>query len=136
MVRAEPPRPTDRRLAPRTGSAAGKRADEVAGGPKIERSLDPSGARKLCGAPQLYLIYAKPLPSDRSLAVTGEAMKLAAEIFLVRSPLTRSRLYHQVKKQLPRHASLLVAPLADAPKFKALNRGALAWLRERRDESG
>lgn len=52
----------------------------------------------------------------------------------MRSSLTRSRLYHDIKHQLPADAALLVAPLSDTrdgwPKFKYLNPGALAWLRD------
>lgn len=79
--------------------------------------------------PALYLVYleAEVLPR------TGEdphLLELAPCLYLVESPQTRSRLYHALKR---RHAprKLLVAPLADAPKFKGMSAGALKWLRDR-----
>jgi hypothetical protein len=55
-------------------------------------------------------------------------------LWLVRSGLTRSRLYHRVKRQLPEGTALLCAPLGDEPggwpKFKGMDAGALRWLRE------
>ena len=51
----------------------------------------------------------------------------------MRSPLSRSKLYHRIKWQLPGDAALACAPLADDPdgwpKFKGMAAGALAWLR-------
>lgn len=82
-------------------------------------------------AQPLFLVYVRgATPCDRPLHFGGEAFLLADDLFLVRSELTRSRLYHQIKQQLATNAALLVAPLADAPKFKSSNRGALKWLRE------
>ena len=51
----------------------------------------------------------------------------------LRSALTRSKLYHRIKWQLPEGTALLCAPLGDDPdgwpKFKGMDAGALAWLR-------
>ena len=55
--------------------------------------------------------------------------KLSDGLYLVISALTRSRLYHRIKRQLPPGTALLVAPLAEAPKFKGMSRGALAFTR-------
>jgi hypothetical protein len=48
---------------------------------------------------------------------------------MVRSERTLSRLYHAIKYQLPPDTALMVAPLAEAPKFKGMAEGALKWLR-------
>jgi hypothetical protein len=81
----------------------------------------------------LFLVYVDVAASSEApLHLPGDAFILADTFFLVRSDLTRSELYHQIKRRLPAEAALLVAPLADAPKFKHLRRGALKWLRETR----
>lgn len=86
------------------------------------------------GAQPLFLVYVDILASsEEPLHLPGDAFMLADTLFLVRSDLTRSALYHQIKRRLPDDAALLVAPLADAPKFKRLHRGALKWLRESND---
>jgi len=54
--------------------------------------------------------------------------KLDDGLFLVRSDRTRSQLYHDVKRRT-RPQKLLVAPLADAPKFMGMAEGALKWVR-------
>ena len=54
-------------------------------------------------------------------------------MWLVRSALTRSKLYHRIKWQLPEGTPLACAPLGDDPagwpKFKGMEPGALGWLR-------
>lgn len=84
----------------------------------------------------LYLVWhrATSAPStDRPIVWQSDAYPLNDGMWLVRSELTRSRLYHLVKRQLPDGSALLVAPLgdrpADWPKFKGMAAGALAWLR-------
>ena len=63
----------------------------------------------------------------------GDAHVLASGLWLIRSDLTRSKLYHRIKWQLPEDAPLLLAPLDDTregwPKFKGMEAGALKWLR-------
>ena len=83
----------------------------------------------------LYLLWHAPAAAPPApLDLPGDAHPLAAGLWLVRSGLTRSRLYHRVKRQLPAGTALLCAPLADEPggwpKFKGMDAGALAWLRE------
>ncbi len=69
----------------------------------------------------IYLVYLRGPATDLS-GVAG-AVELDDGLYLVSSRLTRSRLYHAVKR---RHApdKLLVAPLAELPKFKGLKEGA------------
>ncbi|GAA0275956.1 hypothetical protein GCM10009127_15740 [Alteraurantiacibacter aestuarii] len=83
----------------------------------------------------LYLLWfdnPEGLPSGFDFH--GDAQALADGMWLVRSDLTRSKLYHRAKWQLPDDAPLLLAPLADDrdgwPKFKGLEVGALKWLRQ------
>lgn len=63
----------------------------------------------------------------------GDAHVLASGLWLIRSDLTRSKLYHRIKRQLPEDSPLLLAPLDDTregwPKFKGMEAGALKWLR-------
>lgn len=84
--------------------------------------------------PTLYLLWFDPaaeLPAP--LDLHGDGHPLADGLWLVRSELTRSKLYHRIKWQLPGGTALLCAPLADDPegwpKFKGLEAGALKWLR-------
>ena len=76
---------------------------------------------------QAYLIHI-----DHAADITVPAKqvcKLADGLYVAVSALTRSRLYHRIKRQLPPDTAFLVAPLADAPKFKGMSRGALAFTR-------
>jgi hypothetical protein len=78
-------------------------------------------------ARQAYLVHI-----DHAADVTFPAKqvcRLADGLYLVVSALTRSRLYHRIKRQLPPDTAFLVAPLADAPKFKGMSRGALTFAR-------
>tara|TARA_A100001391_G_scaffold185326_2_gene153868 strand:- start:638 stop:952 length:315 start_codon:yes stop_codon:yes gene_type:complete len=90
------------------------------------------------GTPTLYLLWHDPAaapegPLDLHLDFGGDAHPLADGLWLVRSDLTRSKLYHRIKGQLPQGAALACAPLDDTPegwpKFKGMAPGALAWLR-------
>ncbi|WP_324262687.1 hypothetical protein U4960_06140 [Altererythrobacter sp. H2] len=86
--------------------------------------------------PSLYLIWHDPGAAPaRPLDLHGDGYPLAGGLWLVRSALTRSRLYHRIKWQLPEGTPLACAPLADEPdgwpKFRGMEPGALAWLRGR-----
>lgn len=86
------------------------------------------------GRAALYLLWIDPaVEVPRAFDLHGDGHPLAGGLWLVRSGLTRSRLYHRIKWQLPAGAALLLAPLADTregwPKFKGMEAGALAWLR-------
>ena len=84
---------------------------------------------------QLYLLWFEPgTDTADGMDFHGDAQPLAEGLWLVRSDLTRSKLYHRIKWQLPDDTPLLAAPLEDSrdgwPKFKGLADGALKWLRE------
>lgn len=52
-------------------------------------------------------------------------------LILIDSPESRSAVYHAVKGLVPEGTAVLVAALADDPKFKGMAPGAAAWLRNR-----
>jgi len=86
--------------------------------------------------PTLYLVWHDPAATpDAPLDLHGDGHPLAEGLWLIRSPLTRSKLYHRIKWQLPGDAAIACAPLADDPagwpKFKGMESGALAWLKGR-----
>jgi len=77
--------------------------------------------------PALFLVWHGAPESAVSLG--EESHPLSAGLFMGRSARTPSRLYHAIKYQLPPDTALMVAPLAEAPKFKGMAEGALKWLR-------
>lgn len=76
----------------------------------------------------LYLVQVEAGHLAQPLA--ADSFELAPGLHLVASTLTRSQLYHRIKREVA-PGRLLVAPLADAPKFKGMAPGALRWLRAR-----
>ncbi|MBA4000085.1 hypothetical protein [Brevundimonas sp.] len=78
-------------------------------------------------APRPYLVHVAP--DGDIIFPAKQVCRLADGLYIVVSALTRSRLYHRIKREAPPGAALLVAPLADAPKFKGMSRGALAFTR-------
>lgn len=58
----------------------------------------------------------------------GDVVVLDQGLYLVRTPQTRSELYHAVKRLL-NPAKLLVAPLSDLPKFKGMRPGSTVLAR-------
>ncbi len=80
----------------------------------------------------LYLAYFNLRAEDRPrLDLDAQFFPLQPDLYLIETGLTRSKLYHRIKWQLPPDTPLLVAPLADDPKFKGMAEGALKWVRER-----
>lgn len=76
----------------------------------------------------LYIVWVGddgPLDLDGA----GEQFELGPQLRLIESELSQSRLYHLVKWSLPPDTSLLVSAVDGRPKFKGMERGALAWLR-------
>ena len=80
--------------------------------------------------PSLYLLYCRETDAGAALNLHGDGYRLNDGLYLIRSDLDRSPLYHRIKRQLGPDAPLLVAPLDGDPKFKGMNAGALKWLRE------
>jgi hypothetical protein len=80
----------------------------------------------------LYLAYldGHDLPAD----VVGpwrEVFVLKPGLVFVDSDQRRSVVYHALKDHLPAGSALLVTTEAEIPKFKGMNPGALAWVRDR-----
>jgi hypothetical protein len=61
----------------------------------------------------------------------SDLVQLHPGLLLIDSDATRSAVYHAVKHHLPPETPLLVAPLADDPKFSRMAPGTTAWLRDR-----
>ncbi|GAB5349412.1 hypothetical protein [Alteriqipengyuania sp. 357] len=85
--------------------------------------------------PRTLYIFSVPEPGriPDQLDLHGDGMCLAPGLYCIASELSRSKLYHRLKWQLPEDTALLVAPLAAVPKFKGMANGALAWLRSLQD---
>jgi len=77
----------------------------------------------------LVIPQAESVPNGINLH--GDGKRLADGLFLIESNLSRSKLYHQIKWQLPKDTALLVAPLDRNPKFMGMAEGSLSWLRDR-----
>ncbi|WP_202839571.1 hypothetical protein [Luteimonas saliphila] len=77
----------------------------------------------------LYLVYVETRESPHP-DPPPNLVPLAPGLYLAESSQTRSQLYHALKRRL-QPQRLLVAALADDPKFKGMQAGALAWLRAR-----
>lgn len=85
----------------------------------------------------LYLAHTSAAPGDVvGAGLADDAQQLTERLLLVASDLTRSRLYHGLKRLQPARAPLLVAELAEPPKFKHMTRGSHAWLRSVEDHDG
>lgn len=79
----------------------------------------------------LYLAYRSTRGGQAiSLDVDAAFHELDCGLYLIDSDLSRSKLYHRIKWAHDGLTALLVAPLADAPKFKGMKPGALTWLRQ------
>lgn len=78
----------------------------------------------------LYLLYLpREVEPPAPLDLHGDGCRLDDGLYLIRSALTQSKLYHRIKWQLPTDTPLAVATLDQPPKFKGMEAGALAWLR-------
>jgi non-ribosomal peptide synthetase component F len=78
---------------------------------------------------ELYAVRLDPGGDHGEGMAALDAIALAPDLFLVRSDLTQSRLYHLVKRETG-SASLFVGRLAERPKFKGMAAGSLAALRD------
>lgn len=70
----------------------------------------------------LYLVYIRKAELEADGVADG-AVELDVGLYLVNTSKTRSQLYHAIKRRLS-PLQLLVAPLAELPKFKGMKRGA------------
>jgi hypothetical protein len=69
----------------------------------------------------LFLVWHDPeqaIAAELSFAL--DRFELRPGLLLVESESGLSPLYHQIKWALPAGTALIVAPLADAPKFKLM----------------
>ena len=77
--------------------------------------------------PSLYLVYLEA-PPLRDPSATADMIELMPGLYLVETGQTRSQLYHSLKRRFD-PVRLLVAPMAQAPKFKGMAPGVQKWLR-------
>lgn len=61
----------------------------------------------------------------------GDLCALSSALYLIRSDLSQSKVYHRLKWQLPPDTPLIVATLSEPPKFKGMASGSLKWVRSR-----
>jgi hypothetical protein len=82
----------------------------------------------------IYLAHTVVAP-DAAVAegLADDAFALTEGLLAVDTDLTRSKLYHGLKRLQPADVPLLVAEVADPPKLKGMEPGALAWFRDRLD---
>ena len=73
---------------------------------------------------------AAPIPADL-LGPWTELRPLDADLVLLESSASLSRVYHELKWSLPEDTALIVAPLTVLPKLKGLPAGTTSWLRDR-----
>lgn len=59
----------------------------------------------------------------------GDARTLRPGLYLIDAEATQSRVYHAVKRTLPKDTPLFVARTAEQPKFKGMSAGATKWTR-------
>ncbi len=76
----------------------------------------------------LYLVYVRGPQRRLDPAEFDRLLALDDGLYLICSGLSRSKVYHSVK-HATRPEALLVAPLADDPKFMGMEEGALKALR-------
>lgn len=83
----------------------------------------------------LFVIYLEPEEDERARSAFGDTcFRLKRGLYLLEAARTRSHVYHAIKRKLSPDAALLVAPLANDPKFKKMSDGALKWVRSRRHQ--
>ena len=68
-------------------------------------------------------------PPAEALRFPGEAVALGPRLFVCETEASQSRLYHDVKAQLPKDTPLFVGALADEPKFKGMADGSTKAVR-------
>jgi hypothetical protein len=80
----------------------------------------------------IYLAHTAAHP-DQILAagLADDLIELVAGLLAVDTDLSRSKLYHGLKRLQPKDSPLLVSTLTEAPKLKGMAAGSTAWLRTR-----
>ncbi len=78
-----------------------------------------------------YLAWFDPADAPEDPLDGREAHELRPGLWLVATSSTRSELYHDLTWSLPTGSAVLVAPLADWPKFRGMAPGSLSWTRGR-----
>lgn len=76
----------------------------------------------------LYLIYLRSPRHSLRVSEFAGMRQLDEGLYVLRSDQSRSKVYHAIKRAA-QPEGLLVAPLADDPKFMGMAPGALASLR-------
>lgn len=76
----------------------------------------------------LFIVYCDP--EYAPLTLDEDSFTLAKGLFLVRTTLTQSQIYHRIKRILPKDTAILVVEASAAPKFKGMAAGSTKWLRE------
>ena len=66
---------------------------------------------------------------DPEMDFVERVCALRSGLYLIDTEMTQSKLYHAIKRKLPKDTALVVAELAHAPKFKGMSAGALKWVR-------
>lgn len=80
----------------------------------------------------IYLAHTAAPPGDVLAAgLADDLVELTPGLLAVDSELSRSKLYHGLKRLQPDGAPLLVAQLTEPPKLKRMAEGSTAWFRER-----
>ncbi len=77
----------------------------------------------------VYLVYADADIDTDAEGPWDEIVLLRPGLAFVRSDLHRSAVYHAMKDALPARTALLLSELEEAPKFKGMEPGTLAWIR-------
>lgn len=81
----------------------------------------------------LYLAYLDGADlADDAAGPWRDTFRMRRGLLLVDSDQSRSVVYHALKAEIPAGTALLVAALDEAPKFKGMAPGALAWVRSRK----
>lgn len=101
----------------------------------VSAASAPATATQPERKPELYLIYCGQSPPGDGWQIEGSVFRASDDICLARTTLSRSRIYHAIKRQIRSSARLLVAPLSGDPKFMGMARGTLAWLRRTENTS-
>ena len=77
---------------------------------------------------RLYLIYHEGGKALKRLDEAEDMVSLSDGLYLARTRVSRSKLYHAVKRRT-QPSALLVGRLDEEPKFKGMAEGTTQWVR-------